>query len=158
MESESRTGFILSANRSYFYLRTNEKGQCWTYIFVNLLCYHVHCMDWMEQRSAVRFIFPASHRRCPPLSTAAAPTAPWSKQAQYYVLYFWTYFRGPSSENVISSGSTVEVATGNGLNCSRVGLRVLVGAIFFSPPRQQDRFWGSPRFLSNGSWGFFTRE
>jgi hypothetical protein len=44
----------------------------------------------------------------------------------------------------------VEIATGNGLDCRGVGVRVPLGLRFFSFPRRPDRLWGPPSFLSMG--------
>jgi hypothetical protein len=49
-----------------------------------------------------------------------------------------------------SRDSSVGIATGYGLDDRGVGVRVPVGARFFSSPRCPDRFWSLPSFLSYG--------
>jgi hypothetical protein len=44
-----------------------------------------------------------------------------------------------------------------GLDGRGVGVRVLVGARFFSCPRRPDRFWGAPSLLSSEYQGIFPR-
>jgi hypothetical protein len=48
---------------------------------------------------------------------------------------------------------SVGIATGYGLDCRGVGVRVPVGSRIFSFPRRPDRLWGSPNLLSNGYRG-----
>jgi hypothetical protein len=49
--------------------------------------------------------------------------------------------------------NAVGIATGYGLDGQGVGVRVLVGARFFSSPLHSDQFWGPPNLLSNGYRG-----
>jgi hypothetical protein len=56
-------------------------------------------------------------------------------------------------QDIVSRDSVVGIATGYGLGDRRVGVRVLVGARFFSSPRRPDRFWGPPSLLSSGYRG-----
>jgi hypothetical protein len=44
-----------------------------------------------------------------------------------------------------------EIAIGCRFDCRGVGVRAPVGTRYFSSPRNQDRFWGSPSLLSIGS-------
>jgi hypothetical protein len=55
----------------------------------------------------------------------------------------------------VSYGS-VGIATGYGLDDRGIGVRVPVGAIFFSP-RHPDRFWRPPSLLFNGYRGLVSR-
>jgi hypothetical protein len=51
----------------------------------------------------------------------------------------------------------VGLATGYMLDVREIGVRVPVGARFFSSPRLPDRLWGLPSLLSNGYRGLFPR-
>jgi hypothetical protein len=48
------------------------------------------------------------------------------------------------------------MATGYRLDGQMVGVRVPVGARFFSSPRRPDRFWGPPSLLTNRYQGLFA--
>jgi hypothetical protein len=50
----------------------------------------------------------------------------------------------------------VGTATRHGLDGRRVGVRVPVGARFFSSPRSPDRFRGPPSLLTNGYAAHFA--
>jgi hypothetical protein len=52
-----------------------------------------------------------------------------------------------------SRNSAVGIETGYGLDGRGVGVRVPVGAKFFSSPQRSDRFWRPPSLLSNGYRG-----
>jgi hypothetical protein len=56
------------------------------------------------------------------------------------------------------SYKAVGIATGYGMNSQGVGVRVPVGAGFFSSPYLPDRLWGPPNFLASGYRGLFLRE
>jgi hypothetical protein len=59
--------------------------------------------------------------------------------------------RKPSMvRKIVSRDCAVGIATGYGLDDKGVGVRVPVGARFFSSPRRPDRLWGLPNLLSNG--------
>jgi hypothetical protein len=49
-----------------------------------------------------------------------------------------------------SQDSAVGIATGYGLDGRSVGVRVPVGARYFSSARRPDRLWGPPSLLSIG--------
>jgi hypothetical protein len=53
--------------------------------------------------------------------------------------------------------SLVGIVAGYELDGRGVGVRVPVGARFFSSPRRSDMFWGPPSLLSNGYWGLLSR-
>jgi hypothetical protein len=53
--------------------------------------------------------------------------------------------------------SAVGIATNYWLDGRWVGVRVPVGAKFFSPPRRPDRVWKPPNLLPNGYRGLFPR-
>jgi hypothetical protein len=50
--------------------------------------------------------------------------------------------------------STVDIATGYGLDDRGVGVRVPVGSRIFSSPRRPDRLWAHPASYTMGSGGF----
>jgi hypothetical protein len=51
---------------------------------------------------------------------------------------------------IVSRDNTVGITAGYGLAGRGVGVRVQVGARFFTFPRRPDRMWGPPDLLSNG--------
>jgi hypothetical protein len=55
--------------------------------------------------------------------------------------------------NMKSQDSAVGIVTGYGLDDQGVGVRVPVGARFFTSPCRPDRLWGPPSLLSNGEPG-----
>jgi hypothetical protein len=57
-----------------------------------------------------------------------------------------------STDHYKSRDSAVGTATGYGLDCRGVGVRVPVGEMF-SSPRRPERFWGLPSVLSSGNRG-----
>jgi hypothetical protein len=56
-----------------------------------------------------------------------------------------------------SRDSVICIATGYGLDDRGVGVRVPVGSRIFLSPRRPDRLSGSPKLLSNGYRGIFSR-
>jgi hypothetical protein len=57
-----------------------------------------------------------------------------------------------------SRGSAVGIATGNGIDDRRVGVRVPLGSTTLTSPYRADWFWGPPRIQFNGYVGLFTPE
>jgi hypothetical protein len=60
-----------------------------------------------------------------------------------------------TSVKIGSRDGLVGIAAGFGLDGQRVGVRVSVGARFFSSPHHPDQFWGPSSLLSRGYWGIF---
>jgi hypothetical protein len=56
-----------------------------------------------------------------------------------------------------SRDSVVGIATGYGLDCQGVGVRVPVESRIFSSSRPPNRLWGPPSLVSNGYWRLFPR-
>jgi hypothetical protein len=67
-----------------------------------------------------------------------------------------SFFFEPVRE--LSDTPAVDIATSYGLEGRGVGVRVPVDAIFFSPPRRPQRFWGPPSFLAKCYRGFFLLQ
>jgi hypothetical protein len=82
----------------------------------------------------------------------------WLNPSQY------TYCRKAEKYNInlyvicpalLSSDSSVVIATGYGLDDGGLGVRVLVGSRIFFSPRRSDRLWRPPSLLSNRYRGFY---
>jgi hypothetical protein len=81
----------------------------------------------------------------------------WSSSDEIWYRNFSTTCRiVRNSTHKRSRDSTVGIATGYGLD-GRVGVRVPVGARWFSTPRRPDRFWGPPSLLFNWYRELFPR-
>jgi hypothetical protein len=57
--------------------------------------------------------------------------------------------------NARSRDGVVDIATGHGLDCQGVAVRVPVGPLFLSFPLRPDWFWGSPSLIFNVYQGLF---
>jgi hypothetical protein len=88
--------------------------------------------------------------------TAWAMARPWSWCNYRYVMNNLKIFQTFLSRNV-NRDSAIGIATGDGLDDCRVGVRVTEGVRFFSSTRRPDRFRGPPSLLSNGYRGHFPR-
>jgi hypothetical protein len=64
---------------------------------------------------------------------------------------------GVNTKHCRSQDSAIGIASGYGLKARRVGVRVAVGARFFSTPQRPDPLWGPPSHLYNGYRVFFPR-
>jgi hypothetical protein len=74
----------------------------------------------------------------------------WGKECNLYLSKYVS-----AELNLVIQDSTVDIATGYGLDKQKVGVQVLVGTRFFSSPCHPDWLCGPSSLLSNGHQGFF---
>jgi hypothetical protein len=72
----------------------------------------------------------------------------WFSQQRRFILY--SSLLVLQIKPSMSRDSSVGIATGYGLNCRGVGVRVPVGSRIFSSPPRPDRLCGPPNLLSSG--------
>jgi hypothetical protein len=133
-------------------------------------CYCLRICHCMTMFLSLHGGCPALAFRSPPITTQSAFTRIQHSSLDSYIRHPIVWLSTVSLNNPRkrllqlynkqSEGrdSSVDIATGYGLDDQGIGVRVPVGAIIFTSPCRSERLWGPPSLLSNGYWRLFPRR